>query len=198
MRPDVEVVHQQDVDPPGAEPVQAVLDRAHDAVVAVVVDLGERQRAFELAVVEGVGMAGLEQAADLGRQHEALARPVAQRRADPVLRQAEAVEWCRIEQADAGIVGGAHRRLGLRVGDRPVHVAERRAAKAELGHGQTGSAEHTRIASSHGLAPCCLRPVPRWIRTPGSSISKYHAPSGQGNADQASKVPARREGQGEA
>ena len=46
MGPDVEVVHQQDVDPVGAEPVQAVLDRAHDAVVAVVVDLGERQRAL--------------------------------------------------------------------------------------------------------------------------------------------------------
>jgi hypothetical protein len=48
--------------------------------------------------------------------------------------------------------GGAHGRLGLGVGECPVHVAERRAAKAQLGHGETGFAEDAGIAGSHGAS----------------------------------------------
>jgi hypothetical protein len=159
--PDVEVVHQEDVDPPGAEALQAVLERTHHAVVGVVVDLGKRQAVLELAVVEGRRIARLEQAPDLGREHEIGARLAAQRLAEAMLRQAEAVQRRGVEIADAGIMAGLERgpRLGIR--ERPVHVAERRPAAAHDRDLDPRAAEHPPVAWFHQPAsPTCAQKVP--------------------------------------
>ena len=113
-----------------AKALQAVLDRAHDAVVGVVVDQAERQAALELAMVERRRIARLEQAPDLGREHELVALLVAQRLAETVLGQAEAVVRRGVEIADAGVVAGLDRGARLLIGERLVHVAERRPAEA--------------------------------------------------------------------
>ena len=49
MREDVDVVHIEDVDPVDPQPLERGLERAHDAVEAVVIDLPARRRVEELA-----------------------------------------------------------------------------------------------------------------------------------------------------
>ena len=90
--PEVEVVDDEEVDPWHPEPLQAVLVGPHDAVVAVVEDVVERQAAGPEARVERLRVArGLEDAADLGREDEVAPRPAVEEAAHPVLRLAAAV-----------------------------------------------------------------------------------------------------------
>ena len=151
--PDVEVVDQQDVDPPGAKALQAVLDRAHDPVIGVVVDQAERQAALELAMVESGRIARLEQAPDLGREHEFGALLVAQRFAETVLGQAETIVRGGVEIADAGVVAGLDRGARLLIGERLVHVAERRPAEAHDRDFDPRLAEHPLCAHLHHVPP---------------------------------------------
>src|SRR4051812_33570848 len=112
--PEVEVVDDQEVDPRHPEPLQAVLVRPHDAIVAVVEDVVERQAAGPEARVEGLRVAGgLEDAADLGRENEVAPRPAVEEAAHPVLRLAPAVPWCRVVVAEARVPGGAEGGRGL-------------------------------------------------------------------------------------
>ena len=119
------------------------------AVVGVVVHALERQDPLEQAAVELLGRLGSQQAADLGRQHVAVARQPAQRLADPVLGQAEPVERGGVEQAHAGIVGRADRGARLLVRELLEEVAERRAAEADHRHLETGLAEPPPVGDAH-------------------------------------------------
>ena len=91
-----DVVHVEDVDAGQPEPLQAVLERAHDAVIGVVVDRVERQR-MACGLGMHAGRVRAQQAADLGRQHPFVARPLAQRVADAALGLADAVERRGVE-----------------------------------------------------------------------------------------------------
>ena len=153
MGPDVEVVDQQNVDPPGAKTLQAVLDRAHDAVIGVVVDQAEWQAALELAMVERGRIARLEQASHLGREHELGALLVAQRLAETVLGQAETIVRGGVEIADAGVVAGLDRGARLLIGERLVHVAERRPAEAHDRDFDARLAEHPLALTSITCLP---------------------------------------------
>ena len=82
MIPGVEIVDQQDVDPVDAEPLQAVLERAHHAVVAVV-EHGLELEAAEPLVLDRVGAERPAQdAADLGRDDIVVARLAVERAAE--------------------------------------------------------------------------------------------------------------------
>ena len=78
MREDVDVMHEKDVDAVDAEAFQRGLEGAHDAVIAVVVDLAARRRVEEFADAGAlVRRAGAHDAAGLAREHivVALFRP---------------------------------------------------------------------------------------------------------------------------
>jgi len=80
--------------------------------------------------------------------------------AHAVLGQPEAVQRRGVEQPDAGIETGAHRRPRLLVGERPVHVAKRRPAEAHDRHAETRSAEWAHLVRPHRrpvLSPVRLR-----------------------------------------
>jgi hypothetical protein len=114
------------------EPLQALLDRAHDAVVAVVEHGPFRRRALVEAVGPRIVAPGAaQQAADLGRQHERSPGLAAQEAAEPLLGEAEPVERCGVEVADAEIPGARDGRLGVGIADRREQPAERRGAEAK-------------------------------------------------------------------
>ena len=75
MDPAVEVVDQQEVDPVDSEALQAVLERPHHAVVAVVEHGLELETADPWSPIERAGLRGPPQEpSDLGRQHVVLPR----------------------------------------------------------------------------------------------------------------------------
>ena len=132
--PEVEVVDDEDVDPRHAEALQAVLIGAHDAVIAVVEAVLERQPARPAMPRSGVRRVDrrLEDAADLGREEHLVARLAVEEAADAVLALAAAVPRRRVVVADAAVPGRRERRLGVGVGHHREEIAERRAAEAEL------------------------------------------------------------------
>ena len=131
----VAVVQEEDVDAVGAEALQAVLEGAHDAVVAVV-DLGaERGGSGEEGVGDGPGggrAAGGEAPAGFGGEDGAGGQ-TAQGGADAVLGEAEAVERGGVDVGDAGGDGGLDGGHGGVFGLGLVEVAEAGGAEAEGG-----------------------------------------------------------------
>ena len=134
MGKDFEIVPVEDVEAVDAEPLQRILDRAHDAVIAVVEDLAARRRIEEFPDPRALfRLAEAEPAADLGREHVGIALLAAQEMVDARLGEAEAVKGRGVEIADASIPGGVQRRLRLvfRIG--AVKIAGRGGAEAEFG-----------------------------------------------------------------
>ena len=125
------VVDIGDVDAGQAQALQAVLDGAAHAIRGVVVIDPERQAGDEGAMLPALRGIGTEQPADLGGEHELIARLVAQHLAEAVLRNAGPVFRRGVEVADAGIPGRFQRRHGIGVRDDLEHVAQRRAAEAD-------------------------------------------------------------------
>ena len=103
-----DVVHIEDVDPRQPEPLQAVLERAHDPVIGVVVDGLERQRIAAFRV-RGRGPARTQQASDFCRQYPFVARDPAHCIADATLGLADTVIGRRVDVAHPGRPGGARR-----------------------------------------------------------------------------------------
>ena len=109
----VGIVDERDVDLVEAEPVQAGLQAAPDAVGAEVEHaacvrghgeaLGRSVRPY------GGPATGVEQPADLGGDHVLVARPVPQGLAEAPLGQAEAVVRRGVEGPDAAVPGGVDR-----------------------------------------------------------------------------------------
>src|SRR3546814_16362221 len=97
---------------------------------------------------------GLQQAADLGRQREAVAGIAPENVADAVLAEPVAVERRRIEVPDAGLVRrdhGIERRLLV---ERRIEVPKDVAAASEDGDHEPGPAERTSMSgTSQGEDP---------------------------------------------
>ena len=128
----VGIVHEHDVDPVEAHPLEARLERAQHALAAVVAPPARRGRDGEaLVVLAGAGGIGLEQPPDLGRDDERVARALAQDRADAALRQAQPVVRGRVEVADAGVPRALDGAAGVLVRRHPIQVADRRAAERQ-------------------------------------------------------------------
>jgi hypothetical protein len=136
----VGVVDERDVDPVQAQPAQARLEAAADAVGAVVESPDQVAGDVEPFVVApdaraAAGCRGrLEQPADLGGDHVLVPRPVTQGRAEPALGPAEAVVRRGVEEPDAAVPGRVDRRPRVVVGHRGEQVPDRRAAERDLGH----------------------------------------------------------------
>src|SRR6516164_369653 len=107
VREDIEVVDQQHIDTVHAQPLVAVLHRPHDRIVAVVKTIIEIETTGpeRLAVPRHVTRR-MQQAADLGREHEFAARTLTKELPNAVLAKPKAVFWCRIEIADTAIPRG--------------------------------------------------------------------------------------------
>src|SRR5665213_998418 len=95
----VDIVDEHDVGAANAEPLQAVLQRAHRAVEAVIVVKVEWK-----LVLRAYAAVRPQHAADLGRQHELVARMPPQCRAEPVLAEAGRIERRRVEVAKSARV----------------------------------------------------------------------------------------------
>ena len=133
---------QQQVDARQAQPLQAVLERAHHAIIAVVEPHTERQPAGPHAAIEGFGVVAPR--AWCGRPWwtaRIAARLAIQRAAEAVLALRQAVPGRGVVVADAGVPGGLQCGSGLRFGDDLEQVAEPGAAEAELRDLDLGPAE---------------------------------------------------------
>jgi hypothetical protein len=130
-----DIVDIEDVDPRHAEALKTVLERAHDAVIRIVVDRFEGQRVPPL-IGEGAGRVAAQQPADLGGEHPLASRTVAQRVADATLGLPDPVIWGGINVAHAGGPGGAHDFFCGGAGDSDLAAAQGRTAKTELGYMQ--------------------------------------------------------------
>ena len=145
MIPGVEIVDQQDVDPIDPEPLQAVLERAHHAVVAVV-EHGLEFEAAEPLILDGVGPERPAQdAADLGRYDVVAARLAIERPAERMLGKSAPVPRRGVEIAHAAVPRGRDERPGLVVVDAVEELAERRGSEAELGDADVRPAELARL-----------------------------------------------------
>ena len=100
----VRVVDVKDVDALDAQPRNALLDRTHDAVVREVKDGIERGRIGKRLALWRSARA--EKAADLGREHELIARLGPQDGAETLLREAVSILRRGIEKANARRPGG--------------------------------------------------------------------------------------------
>src|SRR4029077_20159710 len=93
-------------------------------------------------------VARTEEAADLGRDHELIARPPTERVAEPPLRQAGAVVRRRIEAADAELPRTLDDRLGLLVRDGLVEPTDGRGAEGEQPEHYGTSSAGSRLSRS--------------------------------------------------
>ena len=159
-----DVVDVEDIDPRQPQPLKAVLERAHDAVVGIVVDRVERQRVMA-AVGVLAGRVGAQQPPDLGRQHPFVARMVAHRVADRALGLADAVERRGVDIAHPGAPGRGDDVLGRLAGDIDPAAAQGRAAEPQLRDLQLGAADLPSREFRHLCSPV---PAPRSYRSYGA------------------------------
>ena len=166
---------QQQIDARQAEALQAVLEAAHDPVVAVVETVLEFQSAAPEAVLEVLRVVErAEQPADLGGQHIVGAWTAIQRAAEAMLALPAAVPRRRVVVADAGVPRGLQRGAGISVLDHVEQVAQPGAAEAELRELDVGAAKFAAGERVHGgLAsdPGTARPV-----FPGSRVARAGFP----------------------
>ena len=137
MRHGADVVHVQDVDAIEAESLEAVLERPHDTVIAVVVDEVERHGRQE-AVTRGCVAGRFEQTPDLGRQNVILSLTVPQGIAHAAFAQSLSVMGRRVEIPKSLRPGSIENLRSLGVAYCVIQVAERRTAEAEHVDGESG------------------------------------------------------------
>src|SRR5207249_10644991 len=118
---DVDIMDEEDLDRIEAQPLQGEFERAHDAVISVIIDFAARGDIEELADAETLRrLADLEQPADLGRNHILASGLAAQEMVEAGFGKAGAIKWCCIEIARAGLpclgkrVRSEERRVGKR------------------------------------------------------------------------------------
>ena len=130
----VDIMAVDDVDAIEPKPLEREIERAHDAVVAVVENLAARRRLEEPGLEGAIFRpAELQQAPDFGRDQVGVARLGAEEAVQPRLGQAKPVDRRGVEMAAAGGPGGVERSARLLLRDRPIEIAERRGAETELG-----------------------------------------------------------------
>ena len=130
-------MHPDDVQAIGLQTLQAVFNRAHRRIGAVIVNDFVRTTVLEhpalLTQITGGGVFDFveDDSADLAAQHVIVTVVLGQRSAQADLRQARAVKWRGVEIAHAGIPCSMDRRLCLFFRNRAEHVAQGRGAKTE-------------------------------------------------------------------
>ena len=166
----VEVVHEQNVDPVDAKPLQRGFEGAHHAVMAVVIDLAPRRRVEEFSDPRAlVRRADLKQAADLGGEHIVVAGLAAQEGIEPRFGKTEAVERRGVVVSNSAMPRRLQNRLRILFADRAEEIAERRRAEAKLGELQTAIADPVEMPNLHALLFPHLRNLPRHYHACGTA-----------------------------
>src|SRR5271166_1608888 len=145
VAPGVKIVDQQEIDAVDAEALQAVLERAHDPVVAVVEHRLELQSPGPLILDRARFQRPAQHAADLGRDDELGAGLAIKRSADAVLRQPAPVPGGSVDIAYALVPRSPNNRRRFVIFDHLEEVAERRGSEPEFGHADVRPAELARF-----------------------------------------------------
>ncbi|EGJ72872.1 putative dehydrogenase [Streptomyces sp. Tu6071] len=152
-----DVVDPHDVEPVGAEPLEAVLDRTVRGVRRVVVDDLVRAAVLEEAALLAEVARGRvldlveDDAADLRREHVRVPGVLREHLAEPDLGEPRAVEGGAVVVPDALVPGGPQSGAGLLLGDRAEHVAERGRPETEPA-GKQSAQTHDASAFPVGVA----------------------------------------------
>ena len=129
----VQIVDQQQIDARHAEPLQAVLEAPHHAVVTIIESVLELQAPTPEPMLEILRIVDRsEQPADLGRQDIIGPRPPIQRPPKAVLALPPPIPRGRIVVADAGVPRRPQRGIRVNVLDHVKQIAQPRTAQAEL------------------------------------------------------------------
>ena len=150
-REDVDVVDEAHIHPLQPQPLQAVLEGAHGAVVAVVEMHGEGRGIRPGREVDRVAPCRAQQASDLGCQHEVVPVLPAQGVTGPQFGKAMAVHRGSIEEPHAGFPGVREHFLRRRLVDLAENVAEWRGAEAEGGDFEVCPAEFPLFSWVHAF-----------------------------------------------
>ena len=162
----IRVVDVEDVDLVDAQPRDALLDRAHDAVVREVIHGVERGRARKRVALRR--RARTEQAADLGREHVLVSRLGAEHCAEALLRQAIPVLGRGVEKANASRPRGLDDLMRLIVRESLEQAPQRRGAETQPRDLERRAAELDPLCRIQAEAPVstCLRshrsPLAMW------------------------------------
>jgi hypothetical protein len=131
----VHVMDEEEIDAAHSKPLQAVLDRAHRRVIAVVEENVEGERAHpHSGRRRRPARTRAQQLAHLGGEHEGVALFAAQRRADAVLGETVTVLRRGVEIPESEPPRGDKRRGGILLADRLEEPAERGRAEAKTRH----------------------------------------------------------------
>ena len=178
--PGVEVVNQEDVDPIDSETLEAVLERAHHAIVAII----EHGLEFEPAqplILDGVGsQRPTKDASDLGRYDVVAARLAVERPPERMLGKSASVPRRRIEIAHAPGPGGRDEPRSVIVVNAIEELAERRGSEAELGDADIRPAELARLQGREIRAAHASGPSKSASREPHTSYSSGSVPKRSG------------------
>ena len=145
------VVDEENVDLGEAEALLAVLHRAHDAIVGIVVVDGEGERLDPGVAIDFAALVGAQQTADLGREHDALAT-VTQGIANEVFGAAETVLRGGVDEGESGFDAGGDGGARLLVGDFEEDAGDGRCAEGELSDREPRLANLS-FADSHASLP---------------------------------------------
>src|SRR5271168_3667367 len=148
---DVQIVDQQQIDARKAETLKAVLKTSHHAAVAVVEVVLKFLAAAPEAVFEILRIVeGVEQPADLGREHIVSTRPTVESATEAVLALPAPVPWGSVVIADAGVPCRLQRGGGIGVLDYDGQISEPGAAEAKLCDLNVGAANFAADKRIHG------------------------------------------------
>ena len=151
MVPKVEVVDDQGVDLRHSEALQAVLERAHDPIVTVVVVGLELQPAYPSLRLGRRIDRRTENPTDLGRQDHVVPRLTVEETANAVLALPVAIERSRVVVADALRPSRREGRLRVPFRDLDEKVAERRATEPQLRKHQVRASEFSQLEGIHAF-----------------------------------------------
>jgi hypothetical protein len=142
-------VDEAHVHPFQSQPLQAVLEGAHRAVVAVVEMHGERRGIRPGCEVDRVTPGRAKKTSDLRGEHEIVPVLPAQRVPRPQFGKAMAIHRGGVEEAHAGFPGAHEHFLRRLFVDLAENVAERRGAEAEGGDVEVRSAKFSLFSRVH-------------------------------------------------
>ena len=150
---DVDVVDEAHVHAFQPQSLQAVLESAHRAVVAIVEMHGEGGGIRPGRKVDGLAFRGAQQPTHLGSEDEVVPRLPAQGMAGAQLGKPVAVHRRGVEEAHAGLPGVREHRFRRRLVDLAENIAERGGSETEGGHLQIRPAEFTLLSRMHSSPP---------------------------------------------
>lgn len=146
---DVDIVDEAHVHAFQPQSLQAVLEGAHGAIVAVVEMHGEGCGIRPRREVDRVTARRAQEASNFGGKHEIVPVLPAESMACPQFGKAMAIHRGGVEESHAGFPGAREHFLRCRLVDLAENVAERRGAEAESGDVEVRSTKFSLFSRMH-------------------------------------------------